>query len=373
MWLRIKAFDTLFFRTGRPFSAGNNSWSETIFPPYPSTIYGAFRSFIIFNHGNLDEFLQGRHRAQKVIGMKVKDKLNYGTLDLKKFCILCDDNPYFPVPLDLVESSDELKYLKFEMKNNLFISNYELDNCLVWQENEKVDTAKGWIDLINLKEYLLGNSDSFHFFGNEDLFTVEEKIGIAKDRSTFASKEGFLYRIPLIRLKDKISFLVEFNGLEDVEIPYSGVFQLGGEGKAVKFSIESENLLKGLESMSFNFSSGFFKIYFATPAIFKNGWLPSWINPVSYEGKYNGVKLKLVACALRRSVSVGGWDIANKRPKPTRRAIPAGSVYYFKIIDTTDTDHIKEAFHLKNISDDFGDVNYSKEGFGFSMLGEVIA
>lgn len=54
-----------------------------------------------------------------------------------------------------------------------------------------------------------------------------------------------------------------------------------------------------------------------------------------------------------------------------RKAAPAGSVYYFKILNSSDDQELKEAFHFKNISDDFVDIKYSKEGFGLGILGEV--
>jgi len=60
-----------------------------------------------------------------------------------------------------------------------------------------------------------------------------------------------------------------------------------------------------------------------------------------------------------------------QKPKPTRKAVPAGSVYCFKLPRSTDINQLKMAFHLKNISDDFEDTKYSKEGYGLAVLGEV--
>jgi len=58
-------------------------------------------------------------------------------------------------------------------------------------------------------------------------------------------------------------------------------------------------------------------------------------------------------------------------PKSSRRAVPAGSVYYFKILNSVSAEQLRDAFHFKSVSDNFGDAEYSKEGFGFAILGEV--
>ncbi|MEN3047138.1 MAG: type III-B CRISPR module-associated Cmr3 family protein, partial [Candidatus Hydrothermales bacterium] len=57
IWIKLIPNDTLFFRTGRPFTMGSENWSDVIFPPYPSTIYGALRTFLLFHReGNLSSF-----------------------------------------------------------------------------------------------------------------------------------------------------------------------------------------------------------------------------------------------------------------------------------------------------------------------------
>jgi CRISPR-associated protein Cmr3 len=48
------------------------------------------------------------------------------------------------------------------------------------------------------------------------------------------------------------------------------------------------------------------------------------------------------------------------------KAVPAGSVYYFKVLNGVNSNKIKEVFHLKNISD----VN-PEEGFGLNFIGKV--
>ena len=58
--------------------------------------------------------------------------------------------------------------------------------------------------------------------------------------------------------------------------------------------------------------------------------------------------------------------MAKNKPKPMRKAVPAGSVYYFRLENEDYTEKIRESFHFKNISDVL-----PEEGFGLAILGEL--
>jgi CRISPR-associated protein Cmr3 len=49
----------------------------------------------------------------------------------------------------------------------------------------------------------------------------------------------------------------------------------------------------------------------------------------------------------RRSVSIGGWNMAKNQPKPMRKAVPAGSVYYFRLENEDYTEKIEKFSILK--------------------------
>jgi len=359
-WIKINPFDTLFFRTPRPFSMGMDSWAEFVFPPYPSTIYGAIRSFLIFRKGKLSDFLDGKIKDDAI---GIKDKK--GTLRLKGPFIFKSNKPIFRAPLDLVKTEENkkaiLQLLEIIKKPTFMISNYELPYILVWKRKEKAESADGWINYDELLNYIKGDKEKYSILGS-DIFFEEPKIGIKRDRKTLTSEEGMLYRVKMIRLNKDVSIGVEISGVDS--FPEKGVIQLGGEGKSAFFE-RIEDPLKDLKDIEFK-SNGIFKLYLATPAIFEKGWIPKWIDEKSLEGEKEGIKLRLIACAIGRYVPIGGWDLANKRAKPLRKAIPAGSVYYFQIRDSSSSEKIKEAFHLRSISD-----YNSEEGFGLSILGKV--
>ena len=76
------------------------------------------------------------------------------------------------------------------------------------------------------------------------------------------------------------------------------------------------------------------------------------------------ISLKLITAAVGKPIPVGGWDMAKGKAKPTYRAVPAGSVYYFELKDKNRINNLINAFHYQNISD-----KRSKEGFGLAFIG----
>ena len=84
-----------------------------------------------------------------------------------------------------------------------------------------------------------------------------------------------------------------------------------------------------------------FSLAFLTPCIFANGYLPSWIDSQTMQGVIPNTqkKVTLKACAIDRWMPVSGWDSIIWKPKATRKAISAGSVYWFELHDElTETD-----------------------------------
>ena len=65
------------------------------------------------------------------------------------------------------------------------------------------------------------------------------------------------------------------------------------------------------------------KVVFLTPAYFRYGWLPdaAWFVDA------------LQAVAVTHPTCLGGWDLAHQKPRPIRRYVPAGSVYYLEFPD----------------------------------------
>jgi len=71
----------------------------------------------------------------------------------------------------------------------------------------------------------------------------------------------------------------------------------------------------------------------------------------------------MIAACIGKPVGIGGYDFVKNRPKTMKKAVPAGSVYYFELQESSIDDLFERVWH-KPISDE-----KSKEGFGITLIG----
>jgi CRISPR-associated protein Cmr3 len=226
-----------------------------------------------------------------------------------------------------------------------------------------LDQETGYLDRVSMEIYLAGESSPPITSG--EVLAIDPRIGIGMTPA-YVSREGQFYTL------EGRQYRPGFGLAAEVDDPQLQLYQarlaeallfLGGERRFSQASLISEGLAPDppaeLESTTN------FKLYLSTPAIFKRGWLPGWLGEdgtVSLN-EATGLKIELVAAAIGRAVYFSGFDQAEKRPKPIRRAVPAGSVYYFQLLEGT-LAQLKAVFHNKAVSD-----LDQQAGFGVSFLG----
>lgn len=353
MHLRIEAVDPLFFRDGRPFTMGEDDWAGSLFPPPPGVIYGALRSLYFSCHP--EELPRANTAQDPTAGLRLK--LLYWLVGEREPLTPC-----FPLPLECYKVKEKSRpgYRLRELRRPArVISGHPLPLVLATEE-EKADGAENClVDEEGLGDYLRGQRDELSAERLEKYAVVEPKIGIGLDRNTLAAQEHKLYRLSMRRLKG-ISLGVEYEGLR---LPPKGLLRLGGEGRAASYTHLANDPIENL-SFQLPVSPGrFFKLYLATPAFFARGWLPGWLNPNDLTGLYGGLKLRLWAAAVGRFQPLGGFNMGpEKGPKEMRRAVPAGSVYYFELIEGN-WEQVGANFHRQSISEFRG-----QEGFGIALV-----
>jgi CRISPR-associated protein Cmr3 len=354
MKIRIEPLDPLFFRDGRPFTMGEDDWTTSAFPPSPGVIYGALRS-VYFSH----------HPDQLDLAQTAADPT--ANLRLESVYLLAGSNPggeqpLFPFPLDIVrikKSPKEVLNCRLLVVSRLkeIATSYPLSCVLVSQEQGKdVQTPDNClIDQITLEEYLLGERAKYEVVEMGNYICREPKVGIARDPSTSAAQDHKLYRILMYRLK-QMCIGVDYEGLD---LPAEGFMRLGGESRAAYYTrLPAEPVSRQIPA-----ENKFFKLYLSTPAFFAGGWRPGWIKPTDYSGSYAGIEVQLLAAATGKPQSIGGFDVKKGKPKEMRRAVPAGSVYYFEILKGQMADVVK-AFDKQSISE-----SRCEEGFGIAFVG----
>jgi CRISPR-associated protein Cmr3 len=355
--IQIDALDTLFFRDSKTFTKGEDTWADTMFPPYPSVIYGALRSAYFAE--NIEELGKAAENDDPTKDLKINN------IYLKQ-----GEDLYFPYPMDCVENKETKDKEILEPKEKFLSGKHTNLNGmkdLLQSSFYTAETVKdSFVSSSSLKEYLTLEDKSPIAHKKSDFIELEPKIGIARSKQTRTSEEGMLYRVGMNRLEsklkenktNKISLVVNFEGLKVKD----GIMKMGGEGKAIRYETINDSIKIELPKIS----NGKFKLYLSTPAIFKKGWLPDSFDKNSLEGTINGVKVKLITAAIGKPVSIGGWDIKKGCPKTMRKAVPAGSVYYFKLTNPEDIDKLLSNCHGKSISD-FN----ANEGFGIAYVGAI--
>ena len=359
MIIQIDPLDTLFFRDGKPFRMGEETWSNSIFPPNPSVIYGALRSAYFANH--IDDLGKANEEDDPTKGLKIKG------IYLKISNKISNDI-YFPLPVDCVKEKydDEGKgFVLLTTPSEGFVSNYpKLGKILISSNNKVENIQNALLSKSTFEEYLNGETNNIIYLKIDNCLMNEPKIGIALSSQTHSSQEGMLYRVDMKRLEnkqdDKMSIVIDFEGLD---LPEEGIIKFGGEGKAARYNRYKEKDIN-IDFPKFKENANQFKIVLTTPAIFKNGWLPDWIDETTLVGEFNGLKIKLLTAAIDKPIHIGGFDMKEKKPKPMFKAVPAGSVYYFELIDGN-MGEVKNTFHQKAISD-----VYPEYGFGIAYVGK---
>jgi CRISPR-associated protein Cmr3 len=223
----------------------------------------------------------------------------------------------------------------------------------------QVEHAGGYISCDNLRKYLIGETSCLTSEKSE--FIIDEpKVGITRSHRTLATEEGMLYRINMKRFRNsEFGFVVDVDGID--QLPKSALIKLGGEGKGFTYRVicqktdpisdDDRSTIRDVVR-----DSGKFKLYLATHAIFDDGWLPKCLHE----------DIELITAAVGNYVTIGGWNVARRGPKESYRAVPAGSVYYFQVINSEKTDAILDCLHYRNIGD-----QRTQEGFGLAYVGAV--
>ncbi|GAA6756802.1 type III-B CRISPR module-associated protein Cmr3 [Thermus thalpophilus] len=140
-----------------------------------------------------------------------------------------------------------------------------------------------------------------------------------------------------------------------------GVFPLGGERRLAYWHPGGPSLpplpeavLEGL------LRHRAARVVLLTPGFFRKAYLP--------EGKaFFGAEV--VAAVVGRPVVVSGFDLAEGWPKPTRRAVPAGSVYFVRLPEAWGEGEVRafaERVWMQNLSEEEQD---RKDGYGLAVLG----
>lgn len=374
MMLLLRPVDTFFFRNHKNFNSGEDSTAGFIFPPRPSTIYGALRSAYIHKKSDFLTFKQEKDADIKYWMGTVSAP---GALSINGTFLYAGGETILPLPLDYQvikekrgEGEAEYAYpLVLEKNINQFSSSGEKWSLCGAKEQKSSSSTGAFLSLKKWQESLF-NRGKVKINRFSQWVLTEDKLGIARDWKTSTSKKGMLYQMQMFRFKDEqfpekgAGFIVFCEDAPDFsEVKY---LRLGGRNRPWTMEVLKDNetilnkdeeteIIRQIEK------SGIARIILLTPTIW-NGNQSKF-----YREKGNVLRIKdelefpIMTAAMGRSELIGGWDIAGNRPKKRMQAVPAGSVFYLEVKRGM-AEKLMQSLKKIKISDEL-----AHEGYGWAI------
>jgi CRISPR-associated protein Cmr3 len=359
--LKLTPLDTLFFRDGRPFNAGETGQMEvgSVFPPSANTVVGCLRAAFAKELG-----WDGRGAWNGAITKKLGDGDALSPLTFQGPYLLKDGECLFPVPAHLLAAheNEQMAHLTFlrpsdealecdlsalqpadetQSKNliqkaaNFFSPNSEDTNpntrkvrlpetLPVVAEGKSVTGFKplgqAYVTLRGMQQVLAGEKPALEdIIAAKDLWTSETRIGIQRNNTTRTTEEGALYQVAQTRLAPGVSLGMRVTGYEG-DIPQSAT--LGGESRMAWLEptdcwqppMTPEFKLEGDDDVLR------YMVVLVTPA-----QLTGWQTP---GGKLADLPGTIVSACVGKPVLIGGWDSVKRAPKDLQAYLPTGSVFF---------------------------------------------
>jgi CRISPR-associated protein Cmr3 len=325
---RFDPLDSWFFREARAFDTSGSNELSSLFPPPARTVAGAIRTLIGETQGvDWEQFAQDGEYADLKRCIGIGDDL--GELKMVGPYPLWNKARLYPVPLHLLAKEQQYVFLKPGDPVECDLGRVRLPKLEKSLPGAK-PLENAWLDGANLQRVLSGEPPE-NAYRTKDLYTVEPRLGIARNNAQRTAADGLLYQTRHIRPRPDLAIGVDVSGLPPEWHPRNGVIRFGGEGRASAVTVEPvPSLLSTPKANSQNLL-----LMLLTPADFGHQkWkLPGFSESEQdgvrvWRGSLNGVDLVLHSAVLGKAVREGGWDLMNQRPRPVKSLMPAGSVYF---------------------------------------------
>lgn len=325
--VRFTPIDTWCFGDGVPFAGGSatqDSWGG-VFPPHPPTVIGALRVALARANG-----WDGRGRWGGGIAAILGDgPVPGGALGLRGPFLLRGEEPLFPMPHHVLGSKADRgtwEPVGLSAPGPLAASDLGERRLPRLPDSDlPVTPATGsWLTPDGLVRVLGGGlPEAEEVIREEDLWLVEERIGIARDSETRTAQEGALFGVRHVRLADGVGVGIAFEDLpEGWELPRDTLVPLGGEGRLARLDPWQPQLPHIAPSRQ---TSGHMIAILLTPARLDRSVL---LGDAPVPGLHDAEVISAVIDGVTR---FGGWDSGVRRPLPLRSYVPAGSVLFLAV------------------------------------------
>lgn len=393
VFLQVTPHDPLVSRDGRPFGIGQGRRMRGLPWPLPSVVAGSFRTALV-KAGTADFSGDMPQRLMRIAVAGVFP--------------VHDGRLYLPAPDDALaepKNNDEGVKCLHRVYPQPISGGCDLPEAglqpvllaaTLAQEDFKPAEVPEWWPVRSLTEWLLGREvrlDSSFLRSprqeTRDHVCLDVERGAAAEGQIFATANLNLTHLPRfedgthtprsfrdrfaeVSLSARVTFPADFPFA--IDPAFASWHPMGGERRLVHWQASQhavdgwscpEPIRRALAGATADATK--VRMVLATPAIFAKGWRPGWLDD-QLQGSPPGssVQLKLVGVSNARWKAVSGWSLAPPRgPKPVRRMVPAGSVYFFEVAKPGDAAPLAELW-LQSVSDD---PQEQRDGFGLAIWG----
>ncbi len=367
--IKICPHDPVIARDGRPFGSGQSRRMRCMDWLYPSVVTGSLRTML--GKQASGTFDNATITALKAVQVKGPFLLHENTLysPAPKDIVIDQNNNFFvkrPAPLEDEEGCDLPANLMPVMLQEPPDEDFKPQpGPAFWS----IDNLTNWLCDPDGKSFSLPESFSpAHGF----LETIEHEtrthIKISPLIGAVDPDEGQLFITDGLAIPKGCSLVINTKcdgNFKDILDKLHSMHPLGGERRLSQWqTFNHHNLFACPQKLVdvLNKNPKHIRMILATPAIFKNGWLPGWLSP-NLEGfvPETSLKVRLKGACIERWKPISGWGLEAGKvgPKPIRRLVPAGSVYFLEVIEGKSSElcgrWLESVCDLKqNQSDGFG-------------------
>ena len=363
--IRFEPADTLFFRSGTPFTMDSvpQDGVESLFPPHPETTTGALRAALALCNG-WSGIGRWPERLDEVLGNGPND---LGALAIEGSFLLRDCEPLFQVPRHLLGSNKSGQWTPSLLLRPGPAVVCDLGDAVRLPEApHTVEVLQGlkandeiWLTRSGMEAVLHGVLPATdELVSRRKLWREETRIGLKRDSGTRTAKEGMLYSTRHVRLGRDVSLGLRVAGIPDGWTrPFGHMVPLGGESRLaeccewdgkVAFDIPLKSIMNSRRATLIALS-------------------PLDIEKDVYCGRqpladFGGARI--ISACLDRPQRIGGWDSLVRGPLPLRCVLPPGSVLFCEIPDSELCSDI--------VANDAGLIRLGARqewGFGLTVLG----
>jgi CRISPR-associated protein Cmr3 len=392
--LELKAVDAWFFRDGRPYNEHESNQTDvaSMFPPSGCTVLGALRAAWA-RLGGWDPATCRRWNAEcsRFLGSGFND---LGCLALHgPFLMLRRGNAHdasthellFPMPLHLLggaqtqPDSNEpawtpCTFLWPGPEVTCDLGSARLPRAEPAADDAKViarseDAVGIWVTARGLARVTAGGKpDPDDVFSQTQLWKLEARVGLIRDRVNRTTGERALYSPQFVRPCQNVSLAVRVDLDTDDDLPdwlalVPEVFPFGGEGRLALCErlpavgpppipdTVRESILR----------TGRVTVNLLTPLALCQAGDIELRHPKPGESLADLKGARIISACVGKTIRVGGWDSLTHGPRPLTPLLPAGSLWFCDVREP-DREAVLQR-HGKHIGEQ------TRYGFGQIALG----